>query len=275
MKLSFKVLVREGLKLVFMMVACLVIVDTTQTAAMVILAALHEAGHAIMGIMTGEHLVGVSVTAYFPYPMGIGGLTTFTENGTYMRAVAGPIVTVLIGALLAIMFVADANTRSIASRWLKGRRCAGFIVEALILLLFWSGYSIALQLYNKSSGSDLGSVVASSIGQIYFYPLGLAGLLIMTFLLVKRVTVLMDKSRALKYQEKAAKNIGLMLYLVLSALNVFLLLIVPVEIAVTMWGLVFMIITAVYYFALLMDDRVNVVKVGKDLYRNGLWGPIV
>ena len=139
---------------IVLFILCVVLVDITQTAAMSLVVGAHELGHAIIGFIFGENLVGIPIVNIGLTPLDIGGLTTFTDSSkaTALRVVAGPYTNLVIGAGLSLLLIFRLRI-SPKIRVFMDSPYAGFFVEALTLILFWSGYAIVTQ-FIGFPGSD-------------------------------------------------------------------------------------------------------------------------
>lgn len=264
MKLQGKEMLKKGIKAIALIALCAVIVDVTQVAAMAIVVGVHESGHALTGVLNGEQLARLpSITFTGLFPQDVRGLTQFVDNskGTQARVNAGPFFNLIMGLVIVVLLLVGTKLTGL----LKKGRYAGFIIEALILLLFWSGWAIVSQ-FIRSPGTDLGGAVANGIlGEAFFFVAVLIGVMIMISLTFDRFLNYIVKvettrrGKADKFKFKAWLR-----YLTYLAFSILAVVMAP-DVTAFFLSWLFMIVTGAYYLILLLIDNYNLNRIGQDL----------
>jgi hypothetical protein len=259
---SNKELVEVGFRMFVPLILCAVVVELTQMIAMIIVVGTHEYGHAIVGMAFGETLKGLpSISITGLTPVSVRGETTFTDNlhATTARVMAGPTVNLLTGIVLSALLIMGKGYG-----WLKSGTKIGFAVEAVILILFWSGFAIVTQ-YTGSPGTDMGILTSNTVGQIFELTVVLFGMLIMVILLFGRAKKYLLKIRMIHEDPGIAskRRVGLA-YPICFFAGIIMLLTAPVFFGHFL-GWLFMAVTAIYYAWLMFEYKRDFAVIGQDL----------
>jgi hypothetical protein len=265
-----KLLIRSVLRAIVLVILCVVIVDVTQTLAMFLVVGAHELGHAVIGLIYGESLAGVPIVNIGLTPLDISGLTTFTDSSraTASRVFAGPYTNLVIGVVISLMLIPRLKILS-KIRLFNESTYAGFFIEALTLVLFWSGYAIVTQ-FIGFPGSDLGNASPNQQGQAILFICVLFGMSIMISLLFGRIMDIVLMTGIIKeVRARANRRYTWIRYPIYLALSILVVLFMPVP----AWGLIgmsFMLVSLFYYMGLLLTDRYDIARIGADLNTTGI-----
>jgi hypothetical protein len=148
--------------------------------------------------------------------------------------------------------------------WLKSGTKIGFVVEALTLILFWSGFAIVTQ-YTGSLGTDMGILTANTVGQILEWIAVLFGMQIMALLLFGRAKKFLLKTGII-HEDKGKVRKGLvgLIYLICLFASIIMVLTAPVIFGHFL-GWLFMAVTAIYYAWLIFEYKRDFAVIGQDL----------